>query len=457
MELHIEDYFENEERTLSYPAARQEIQDYLSREYSHSLADSVRDGSEESTGAVLRIIGKYLDDRRITVDGMPDRIGLLERLYNDLARFGLITGPVDSPGTEEVNCNSWEDLEVLDGCGCRKLAGTYESPGQFRDVVKKVMRIGSVIVDEANPIGDGYIRTGVRASAITTPCVDPEVGAALFIRRQSMNSITREDYINQGAALPEELDLIATLIRCGVSTVFAGAVGSGKTTDMNYFLRLVPPDRGLFVIEDTRELDLIRRDDTGKVISRVLHTKTRPSDDPAKNIGMDKLLKVGLRSNMQYIIPSEMRGAEAMTAQEAARTGQTVVTSLHARSARGAYRRILTMCQMQDTRISDHLLLEMIAEAFPIVIHKKKLPDGSRRIMEIFEATGTHDGRVEGQTLYRFSIEDNVTGPDGKLHIVGHHEKVNPLSDTLAQTLLDNGASRELVRHLGGKEVKHGT
>lgn len=446
MEINLKDYQENAARTLSYLAAKQEIQDYLSHCYSRILADSVR--TKEAHDTVMRVMRKYLDDNRIKVESASDRPQLLERLYNDLSRFGVITGPVESSEAEEINCNSYEDLEVVDADGYHKLPEPYESPGQFRDVVKKIMRIGGVIIDEANPIGDGYIRTGVRASALTTPCVDDSVGAALFIRKQQMSRITRDDYIRQGAALPEELDLIAALIRYGVSTVFGGAVGSGKTTDMNFFLRQVPVNKGMFVIEDTRELDLIRRDASGKVISRVLHTKTRFSDDPEKNIGMDKLLKVGLRSNMQYIIPSEMRDSAAMTAQEAARTGQTVVTSLHTKAARSAHRRILTMCQMRDTHISDHLLLEMIVEAFPIIVHKKKLPDGSRRFMEVFEATGTDGNQAMGQTLYRFVVTDNKAGPDGKIQVIGRHEKVSGISESLAQTMLDNGAPADLVHKL---------
>ena len=67
-----------------------------------------------------------------------------------------------------------------------------------------------------------------------------------------------------------------------------------------------------------------------------------------------------------------MRGAEAMIAQEAARIGHTVITSLHANSARMAYKRILSMCQMSDTKISTQILVSMIVEAFPIMVFKEQ-------------------------------------------------------------------------------------
>lgn len=429
-------------RVLTYDAVLREVKSALSEQYSNVLASTVAEDSAH--GMVTQLIEKYLSDHGVTAsDAGPDE--LVERLYNDMAQFGVITDLIDDGGVEEINCNAWDDIEVVRPDGYDKLAQTYAGPQQMQDYAKKILRIGGVTLDESQPIGDGYISTGIRASAITKPCVDEEVGAVLFIRRQRKNSITRDEYLKAGTATENELDLIQALIDYGVSVVFAGAVGSGKTTDMNFFLQRVPADRGMFVIEDTRELNLVRRNSEGKIISRVIHTKTRPSDDPEKNVGMDKLLRVALRANKPYIIPSEMRGAEAMTAQEAARTGQTVVTSLHAKNARAAYRRILTMCNMSGTRINDRLLLSMIVEAFPVIVFKKQLPDKSRRVMEIFEATGVTDGEVVGHTLYRFRITDNRY-ENGVVRIEGRHEKAEPVSDALAQGLLEGGAPLSLVR-----------
>ena len=127
-----------------------------------------------------------------------------------------------------------------------------------------------------------------------------------------------------------------------------------------------------------------------------------------------------------------------MIAQEAARTGHTVITSLHANSARMAYKRILSMCQMSDTKITTHVLMGMVIEGFPIMVFKKQMPDGKRRIMEIVEATGSWDGDVQANTLFRYSIH-----PDCR----GEFVRVNGISEQLADLMLENGANPALVEH----------
>ena len=143
-------------------------------------------------------------------------------------------------------------------------------------------------------------------------------------------------------------------------------------------------------------------------------------------ISSDRGLAGGLNNNLFRKAVAEMRGAEAMTAQEAARTGHVVVTSLHANSARKAYGRILSMCQMSGTNISTNILMGFVAEAFPVMVFKKQMPDGTRRIMEIVEATGVRDGAVQARTLFRFEE--------------GRFVQTGGISDSLAATLLENGA-----------------
>lgn len=444
MSVDLRVYQKPHKRVMNYSSILEEVQSHISARYASTLADAVTE--EAARNNVQQIITKYLNDNGIGSSNGETTVQLTARLYDDMSQFGAISEAIDNPAVEEITATAYDDIEIVTAEKAAQLEQSYSSARQFQDIAKKIMSIGGITLDEAQPISDGYIRTGVRASAIIPPCVDDDVGAAVFIRRQSMADISREVYVRTDTATEDELDLIQALINYGVSVAFAGPRGSGKTTDMNYFLKRTPSEKGMFIIEDTRELDQIRRDAKGRRIGKVLHTKTRHSKNGSTDISMNDLLLVGLRSNMDYIIPSEMRAGEAMTAQEAARTGQTVVTSLHSNTARSAYRRILTMCNMSGTRITDRLLLSMIVEAFPIIVHKRRLPDNSRHIMEIFEATGLQGDEVQGQTLYRYHVADNVYR-DGKIvQVVGAHEKMSPISDELAQRLLEGGAPLELVR-----------
>jgi pilus assembly protein CpaF len=251
-----------------------------------------------------------------------------------------------------------------------------------------------------------------------------------------MARVTKEQLVEWQTATPEMLDFLTLCVNHGISIGIAGKTGSGQTTDISFLLNAADRNKRIYTIEETRELDLFSEDADGNAQNRVIHTCTRPSDMQNANVDMNGLLRTAMRFSPDIIAVAEMRGGEAMVAQEAARTGHTVVTSLHANSARKAYGRILSMCQMSGTLISTGILLGLIVEAFPVMIFKRQFPDGTRRMMEIVEATGVMDGAVQANTLYRFETEGESNGS---------YMRVSGISDGLAETLRDCGASNEEI------------
>jgi len=208
------------------------------------------------------------------------------------------------------------------------------------NIVRKMSRFGNVILDGSKPIGDSFIARGVRMSGAITPCVDQDAGAIASIRKQKPSYITKENLIEWDTATAEELDFLTLCVNNGVSVAIAGATGSGKTADMGYILSCVSSDKRIVTIEDTRELSLAQFDENGVMINDVIHLLTK--EEP-NSITMLDLLKLSLRLHPQILVPAEMRGKEALTVQEAGRTGHTIVSTLHANSARTAYDRILTI------------------------------------------------------------------------------------------------------------------
>ena len=194
----------------------------------------------------------------------------------------------------------------------------------------------------------------------------------------------------------------------------------------------------MFIIEDSRELNLIDYDTENDRPARVLYTVTK---DPPNPITMLDLIVSSLRFHPALIVPAEVRDAAAYQAANAGQTGHTILTAFHADGARDAYRRLVSMCHSAQTGLSDELLLEMCVGAWPIMVHKKQLKDNSRKYMEIFEATGVENGKLKGQTLFRFVI--SKTERDGHGHIVkvhGSHKRVGTISQELFSRLSDNGA-----------------
>jgi pilus assembly protein CpaF len=152
---------------------------------------------------------------------------------------------------------------------------------------------------------------------------------------------------------------------------------------------------------------------------------------------MVKLLETGLTVNPDYICVAEMKSEEAFFAQESARTGHGVTTTIHASSCIATYYRMVTLCK-QRYDMDERTLYNLVTEAFPIVAFSKKLEDNTRHIMEITECEIKVDGTRAIRTLYKFNVTDNVV-LDGKLKIMGHYEKVNEISPSLEKRLLENG------------------
>jgi len=418
----------------AYESLLEQVRAAISQDHAETLAHSITE--KDASEAVKRLIGEYVGSHQLHVSGLSMQ-QLNDRLYGDMAGFGFLDKFITDPDIEEINGNSWRDIEIVTRYGWSKIPERFLSPRHAEDTLRKMVRLGGLVLDGTNPIVDSYITEGVRVSAMIPPVADRRSGVVFSIRRQRMAKVTKEQLIGWRTATPEMLDFLTLCINHGVSVGFAGKTGSGKTTDIAFLLGAAEKSKRIYTIEETRELDLFSEDKDGKPLNRVIHTCTRPSDLQCADIDMNDLLRKAMRFSPDIIAVAEMRGAEAMVAQEAARTGHTVVTSLHANSARRAYSRILSMCQMSRTAISTEVLLGFVVEAFPVMVFKRQFPDGTRRIMEIVEATGIRDGSVQANTLFRFETE------------TGEYVREHGISDTLAEMLRGNGADRIAIdRHM---------
>ena len=424
----------------------------ISKNHSGELANVISE--PQGTTLLKNLLSKYIYQKHIACREYDSLNELVDKCYEDMAGFGFLTKYLYDDEVEEINCNGWNDIEIVTVGGWKKIDEHFLTPLQCIDMTKKMCQLGGVIIDGSQPTQDSFITQGVRISAIIPPCIDEDVGAVFSIRKQKNNVITKQQLIKWDTATEEELDLLTLCISHGVSVGIAGSTGSGKTTDIGFILRSIPYDKRIYSIEDSRELSLQVKDNDGKILNRVIHTKTRPSTNPTQDVSADVLLKKSLRFDPQIIVPAEMRGEEAMTAQEAGRTGHTIITSLHASTAMAAYTRILTMCMMSGTKLSEELMLKLIIEAYPIMAFKMQLPDKTRKYMKIIEAEDYRDGKIVYRTLYKYVIQDRVMNEDGTQieKMIGYHKKVNNISSRLANILLENGADIHTIRRFAGDE-----
>jgi len=435
--------------SFGYTRLLESVRTVIAAKHSEELASAL--GSFEAAKTLKTLILKYCVQELAGKEFEQNK--LVEKIYQDMAGLGILTEYLHDPNVEEININGFNVIEITYSDHIKYLYDkeAFQTPTAALDIVKRMVRMGGMILDAQKPRVDSYIGDGTRISAMIPPVVPQEFGVIVSIRKQNKSNITRQQLLDSGSVSANMLDFITLCLCNGISVGLAGGTGSGKTTDQAYFLNEYirnneDNNNRVFIIEDSRELNLIDYDTKNDRPARVLYTVTKDAPNP---ITMLDLIVSSLRFHPALIVPAEVRDAAAYQAANAGQTGHTILTAFHADSAHDAYKRLVSMCHSAQTGLSDERLLEMCTGAWPIMVFKKQLKDNSRKYMEIFEATGVEDGKLKGQTLFKFvinEIERNEHGRIAKVH--GSHQRVGTISPELFTRLRENGVQEKEIYRL---------
>lgn len=265
------------QQTMEYKDVLDKIRHIISKYHSAELVDVIY--SPSAVDKLKNLIIRYLNQNKMSVEECVNISSLADKIYEDMAGFGILTKYLQNEDVEEVNINAWNSIEVVYPDRVELLEETFVSPEDCMDKIKKMVWLGGSIIDGSNPKVDSFIGEGVRISALIPPCVDGKIGGVASIRRQKENVITRRLMIEYGSATAEELDFLPLCINNGVSLAIAGSTGSGKTTDLAYLISCLDDDKRIYTIEDTRELNIAKYKN-GRMTNRVVQTLTKDAPIP---------------------------------------------------------------------------------------------------------------------------------------------------------------------------------
>lgn len=439
-------FFAPETEVDDFTAILSDVQVYITATYSTLISDG---NAEQDKEHIKRYITKYVQENRIAVKGMTT-LELVNNLYTEMAEYSFLTKYIFGKGIEEIDINAWNDIEIQYSDGrTEKLEEHFDSPDHAINVVRRMLHASGVVLDNASPLVTGTLAKNVRIAVLKTPLVDDDVGIAASIRIVNPHHLKKEDFITGGTATAPMLDFLAQCLRYGISICIAGATSSGKTTIAGWLLTTIPDDKRIFTIENgSRELSLIR-EKNGKVSNSVIHTQTRDSENDRQKVDQINLLDMALRFNPYVLVVGEMRGEEANAAQEAARTGIAVLTTIHSNSCESTYRRMVSLCK-RAVDVTDETLMSYVTEAYPLVVFCKQLENKHRKILEIMECEICSDGSRKFHSLFQFEITENVI-VDDEFIIKGSHRAISNISDNLCKKLVENGMPQDTLNKLKGE------
>jgi pilus assembly protein CpaF len=251
-------FFTPESGEKDFSSVLADVQEYISAHYSALITGDAADAKEQ----MKRYITKYIQDRRIAVGGMSGN-SLVDALYTEMVEFSFLTKYIFGTGIEEIDINSWRDIEMQYSDGRTvKLEERFDSPEHALSVIRRMLHVSGIVLDNACPIALGHLSKNIRIAVLKSPIVDEDVGVAASIRIVNPQNMGREDFVKSGTAIESMLDFLSLCVRYGISVCVAGATSSGKTTVAGWILTTVPDNKRIYTIENgSRELALVREKD----------------------------------------------------------------------------------------------------------------------------------------------------------------------------------------------------
>ncbi|MGT8956877.1 MULTISPECIES: CpaF family protein [Bacillus cereus group] len=392
-----------------------EIRAFLVKEHRDILSESFM--NKEKKAAVEQIIKSFLLSNQVVISEVPSE-QLLNMVCDDIVGFGIIQPLIDDKDVTDIYINGIKEIiyEKI-GEGECKYKYRYEAEEDVKALAYKMVNSTSESLNTAKPSVDcvfPYIRINIALDEIAG------LGTTITIRKNADHlRASEERMLSTNQASKEMLDLLAAAVKAKMNILIAGATGTGKTEFMKYLASHIPKNERTLVVEDNPELYLHRIFPEHHFVPM----QCRASEVEENAIDFDRLLTNALRQGLKRLLVGESRGGEALKMINFFQTGHSGSTSVHARSAKEAVRRLMLMCLQSGANIGAQYLYELISQTFDVIVFFEKKDDGNRYITEMIELLD-YQGDIQFNQLSQFiptyEEHDEMNERVGKIH--GQHK-----------------------------------
>ena len=364
---------------------------------------------DETLAKVGVCLDKVLRERRHEI---PHTIPLelfRQALMDELVGFGPISPLLRSPRVSEIMINGADHIFVESSGKIYESGVRFFSEQHLLSIIQRIVEPLGRHVDDASPMVDARLPDGSRVNAIIPPLALH--GASVTIRKFADKKLTTDDLIKFGSMTREMALFLEEAVKSRQNILVSGGTGSGKTTLLNVLSLFIPRGERVITVEDSAELKLDH--------PNLVNLEARPANTEGKGrVTIRDLVVNTLRMRPDRIIVGECRGAEALDMLQAMNTGHDgSMTTAHANNPRDALTRLENMVMMAGFELPSKAIREQIASALDLIVQQTRLPDGSRKIVQISEVTGREGDVILLQDIFTFEQQ----GFDQNGKVVGHH------------------------------------
>lgn len=297
-----------------------------------------------------------------------------------LSFFDPVRRYLDDPSVTEIMINGPGKIYIERKGKLQKVDEVFPNVKSLYAALRNTAQYVGKHVDDERPLLEGRLPDGSRVAAVLPPAGNG--GPYVAIRRFFGEKLTMQRLLELDSITPDGSEMIKVLVESKQNVVIAGGTSSGKTSLLNSVSELIPDDERVVVIEDSKELALLR--------DHVVTLEGRPADAKGRGeVTIRALFRITLRMRPDRIVIGELRGGEALDLIQAMTSGHGgCLTTLHATYPRDVLTRLETMAMMADIEMPLAALRAQIASAVDIVIQASRFRDGTRKVTHISEITG---------------------------------------------------------------------
>ena len=323
-----------------------------------------------------------------------ERKRLFDSIVSEILGLGPLEPLLQDETITEVMVNGPKNVFIERRGKIERAPVIFESNEHVMRIIDRIMSPLGRRIDESHPYEDARLMDGSRVNAIVPPIA--LCGPTLTIRKFFKKPLTIEKMVEYSSVTMESVEFMRACVTSACNVIIAGGTGSGKTTFLNVMSSFIPSDERILTIENAAELQLRQE--------HVVGLESRPSNIEGRGeVTIRDLVVNALRMRPDRIVVGEIRDGAALDMLQAMNTGHDgSMATVHSTSARDARARLETMCLMAVMELPVRAIREQIASAINIIVHLGRLPDGSRRVLQIAEVQGMEGDVITMADIFMF-------------------------------------------------------
>ncbi|MCI8854063.1 MAG: CpaF family protein [Lachnospiraceae bacterium] len=354
------------------------------REQVLARLDLSRELSDEEVQEIIDDV--VMESSRESHAGLAEKKQLRKMLFDTMRRMDILQELMDDPKVTEIMINGPDHIFVERKGKLTKWDKRFSSKQKLEDMVQQIVSFSNRAVSKAHPIADARLPDGARVNVVLDPVALD--GPVVTIRRFPRQPIDMEQLIEWGSVTAEAAGFLREAVSSGKNLFISGGTGSGKTTFLNALSQYIPEQERIITIEDNAELQI-------RHIPNLVRLEARDANtEGTGEITIRDLIRTALRMRPSRIVVGEVRGSEAVDMLQAMNTGHDGSLSTGHANSTGDMLNRLEMMVLMGMDIPLDAIRRQIASALDLLVHLGRMPDGSRRVLEITEVVGYEQGNI---------------------------------------------------------------